>query len=141
MLRRRFPTRAMNVHLYAIVWIDHHEAKVFHFDATEVDRLVIRPHDPSRRIRHEANSAGSGDRAADQDFFEQIAEAITDARSILVTGPANGKSELVAYVTHRHPDIARRIAGVETIDHPGSVAFVALARIYFGVEDRRRPRI
>jgi len=130
----------MNAHFYAIVWIDHQEAKVFHFNATEIDRLVIRPHDPARRIRHEASSFGS-DRPEDQDYFERIAGAIADARAILITGPESAKSELAAHVMHRHLDLARRIAGVETIDHPGSGALVALARIYFGAGDRRRPRI
>ncbi len=128
----------MNVHFYAIVWIDRQEAKIFHFGATEVDRLVIRPHDPARRIRHEAHSIGEAH--ADREFFEQVAEAITDARAILITGPANAKSELVAHVTHGHPDLARRIAGVEAIDHPGNGALAALARIYFRDEDRRRSR-
>jgi len=121
----------MNADFYAIVWIDHQEAKIFHLDVTEIDRLVIRPHDPARRIRHEANSFG-GDRPEEQDFFfERIAGAIIEARAILITGPESAKSELAAHVMHRHLDLARRIAGVETIDHPGSGALVALARIYF----------
>ena len=49
----------MNDHFYAIVWIDHQEAKIFHLKATEIDRLVIRPHDPACRIRHETRSFGS----------------------------------------------------------------------------------
>lgn len=130
----------MNDHFYAIVWIDHQEAKIFHLKATEMDRLVIRPHDPAYRIRHETSSFGS-DRPEDQDSFERIARAIANARAILITGPENAKSELAAHVMHRHLDLARRIAGVETIDHPGNSALIALARIYFGAGDRRRSRI
>lgn len=128
--------RVMNVHFCASVWIDHREAKILHFSATEADRPVIRPHDPARRVRREASLTGSGDAPADQSFLEQVARAITDAGTILMTGPANAKSELVAHVTHRHPDLARRVAGVETIDHPGSGALIALARINFGAADR-----
>ncbi len=130
----------MNAQFYAIVWIDRREAKIFHFNATDIDRLVIRPHDPARRIRHEANSLGR-DGPEDQEFFERITGAITDARAILITGPESAKSELAVHVMHRHLDLARRIAGVETIDHPGSSALVALARIYFGAGDRRHRRI
>jgi hypothetical protein len=28
----------MSDHYHAVLWIDHHQAKVFHFDATDVDR-------------------------------------------------------------------------------------------------------
>lgn len=131
----------MNAYYHAIVWIDHREAKIFHFNATEVDRLVVRPHDPTRHIHHKANSIGSGNAPADWDFFEQVAEAIADAKAILITGPASAKSDLVSHVTRRHPGLARRIAGVETIDHPSDGALVALAGIYFKVEDRLQPQI
>ena len=30
----------MNQHYHAIVWIDHHEARVFHFSANDVERLA-----------------------------------------------------------------------------------------------------
>lgn len=126
----------MNLQNHAIVWIDHQEAKIFHFNASEVDRVVIRPHDPTRRIRREANSIGGDDAPADRDFFEHVAEAITDPKAILITGPSSTKSELVTHLAHHHPDLAQRIAGVETIDHPGDGAFLAVARIYFKTEDR-----
>lgn len=140
-IQMRAEIRAMTAHYHAIVWIDHREAKIFQFNAIEVDRFVIHPHDPTRRIHHKANSIGSGNAPADRDFFEQVAEAIADARAILITGPASAKSELAAHVTRCHPDLARRIAGVETIDHPGDSALVALARIYFKAEDRLHPQI
>jgi stalled ribosome rescue protein Dom34 len=131
----------VNADYHTIVWIDQREAKIFQFNATEVDRLVIRPHDPTRRIRQEANSIGRGDGPTDRDFFEKVAEAIADARAVLITGPASAKTGLDAHITRRHPDLARRIAGVETIDHPGNGALAALARIYFKAEDRLQPRI
>ena len=28
-------------HYHAVVWIDHREARVFHFSPTEVDKLVV----------------------------------------------------------------------------------------------------
>jgi len=45
----------MNEHHYhAVIWIDHREARVFHFGATDVERLVLRPDNPTRPIHHEA---------------------------------------------------------------------------------------
>lgn len=32
----------MQPHYHAIVWIDHHEAKIFHFDSTGIDSTTVR---------------------------------------------------------------------------------------------------
>jgi stalled ribosome rescue protein Dom34 len=125
----------------AIVWIDHREAKIFHFKATEVDRMILHPHNPTRHIHHKANAIGSGDAPLDHEFFEQVTEAIADAKAILITGPSSAKSELAAHVARHHPDIARCVVGVETIDHPSDGALIAVARLYFKAENRSRPRI
>ena len=50
----------MASHYHAIVWIDHREAKVFHFNATEVDHMILHPHNPTRHIHHKANAIGGG---------------------------------------------------------------------------------
>jgi hypothetical protein len=47
-------------HYHAVIWIDHHEARVFHFCPTDVERLVLHPDHPTRHIHHKANSIGSG---------------------------------------------------------------------------------
>jgi stalled ribosome rescue protein Dom34 len=131
----------MTSHYHAIVWIDHREAKIFHINATEVDRLVVHPHDPTKHLHHKANSIGSGNAPLDHEFFESVADAISDAKEILITGPSSAKSELVAHITHHHPELARRILGVETIDHPSDGALIAIARIHFKAKDRMRPQI
>ena len=39
-------------HFHAVVWIDHHEARVFHFSPTDVEKLIarwatkVKPEDP-----------------------------------------------------------------------------------------------
>jgi hypothetical protein len=33
----------MSEHVHAVVWIDHHEARIFHFNASEADGLVTAP--------------------------------------------------------------------------------------------------
>jgi stalled ribosome rescue protein Dom34 len=131
----------MPSHYHAIVWIDHREAKIFHFKATEVNYMILHPHNPTRHIHHKANAIGNGDAPLDLEFFEQVTEGIADAKAILITGPASAKSELAAHVARRHPDIARCVVGVETIDHPCDGALVAVARLYFKAEDRARPQI
>ena len=36
----------MTTHYHAVIWIDHHEARIFHFNATDVDLMVLSPDRP-----------------------------------------------------------------------------------------------
>ena len=128
----------MSGHYHAVVWIDHAEARVFHFNAGEVDKVVLHPDNPTRHIHHKANAIGSGHAAERQAFFHEVAQAIADAGSVLITGPANAKTELFKHI-HRHdPKFVDKIAGVETVDHPSDGALVKHARHYFKAADRMR---
>jgi len=130
----------MTGHYHAIVWIDHHEARIFHFNLAEVDRLVLHPHNPTRHIHHKANSIGSGHAAEDQDFFHQVATSIAGAGAVLITGPANAKGELVKHIQGHDPELIKIIAGIETVNHPSDGILVAHARTYFKAADRMRPQ-
>lgn len=123
-------------HYHAAVWIDHHEARVFHFNATDVDEIVVHPEHPTRHIHHKANSIGSGHTSEDHAFFQDVISAIGTASAILVTGPANAKTELIKHIHRHNPQLIERIAAVETVDHPTDGAFVAHARRYFRAADR-----
>jgi stalled ribosome rescue protein Dom34 len=122
-------------HFHAVVWIDHREARVFHFSAAEVEQLVLRPDHPTKHIHHKANSIGSGHAAADQEFLHAVVLSIADAGAILVTGPGSAKTELVKHIHHHDPKLMKALAGVETLDHPSDAQLVALARHYFKAAD------
>src|ERR1700682_1540067 len=127
-------------HFHAVVWIDHHEARVFQFSPTDVERLVLHPDHPTRHIHHKGNSIGSGHAAEDPDYLRAEVESFAGAGAVLVTGPANTKTELAKYI-HRHdPKRMEVIAGVETVDHPSDAALVAYARRYFKAADRMLPQ-
>jgi hypothetical protein len=68
-------------HYHAVIWIDHHEARVFHFNPTDVERLILHPDHPTRHIHHKANSIGSGHASEDHDYLHAAAESIADAGS------------------------------------------------------------
>lgn len=130
----------MGEHFHAVVWVDHHEARVFHFNAEEAQREQVRPEHPTRHIHHKANSVGSGHSAEDQNFFSAVVEAIGGARAVLITGPASAKHELVKHI-ERHPSQLRaRVAGVETMDHPTDGELLAHARQFFRAADRMAPQ-
>jgi stalled ribosome rescue protein Dom34 len=127
-------------HNHAVVWIDHREARVFHFSPSDVERLVLHPDNPTRHIHHKANSIGSGHAAEDQHFLHAAAEAIADAGEVLITGPANAKNELVKHIDQHDHELMKKIVGVETVDHPSDAQLVAHARHYFKAEDRMLPQ-
>ena len=130
----------MSSHYHAIVWIDHREARVFHFNASDVDRLVLHPDNPTRHIHHKANTIGSGHAPEDQQYLQHVTEAIGDAGAVLITGPANEKTELVKHIERHAPLLKAKIAGVETVDHPTDGQLVAHARTYFKADNQASHR-
>jgi stalled ribosome rescue protein Dom34 len=128
----------MSSHYHAIVWIDHHEARIFQFDATDVDSTTIRSSHPHQHIHHKANSGDSGHAAVDKAFLEQVSHALQQAGVVLITGPAGAKKELASYIEHEQPSLAKRIAAVHTLDHPTDGELVKLARTFFVADDRMR---
>jgi stalled ribosome rescue protein Dom34 len=127
-------------HFHAVIWIDHREARVFHFSPSDVDKLVLHPDHPTKHIHHKANSIGSGRAGADKEFLHAVAESVADAGAVLITGPANTKNDLVKHIHEHDPRLMKIIAGVETVDHPSDGELVAHARHYFTATDRMTPQ-
>ncbi len=123
-------------HFHAVVWIDHREARVFHFNPTEIDKLVIHPDHPTKQVHHKAGAVGSGHAGGDHEFLHAVAQAIADAGAVLITGPGNAKAELVRHIESHDPALKKLIAGVEAVDHPSDGQLVAHARKYFKAEDK-----
>jgi stalled ribosome rescue protein Dom34 len=130
----------LSQHFHAAVWIDHHEARVFHFNADDAEHVVVHPEHPTRHIHHKAHSIGSGHTAEDQAFFHSVIEAIGNAGAVLIGGPANAKHELFKHIQRHAPQLLARIAAVETLDHPTDGELLAHARKYFRAADRMAPQ-
>ncbi len=131
----------MSAHVHAVIWIDHHEARIFHFSASEVDRLVIHPDRPARHLHHKAHSIGSGNAPEDHGFLQRVADALSDASAILVTGPGNEKTELMKHIRQHAPALVQKIVAVETVDHPSDRQLVDHARRHFKADHMMPPRI
>jgi stalled ribosome rescue protein Dom34 len=126
-------------HYHAMIWKDHREARVFHISPTDVETLVLRPDNPTRHIHHKANSIGSGYATPSPDYLHEVAASVEDAGAVLVTGPANAKTELVEYIHLHDPKLGNAIAGVETVDHPSDAQLVAYTGKYLMATDRMQP--
>ncbi len=130
----------MAEHFHAIVWIDHHEARIFRFNWAEHDRQVIRPDHAVVHIHHRAGSVDGKRADEDQGFYAAVAAALADAGAFLVTGPANAKTELVKHIERSQPALHARLAGVETVDHPSDGVLLDHARRVFRTYDRTQPQ-
>jgi stalled ribosome rescue protein Dom34 len=128
----------MSEHFHVIVWIDHSEARVFGVGREGADQQVIGTHTHQRHLHHKANSGDSGKAPIDNEFYDRVAHSIQSAGALLITGPANAKTELVTYIKHHFPEIAKRISAVEPLDHPSDGELIAVARKFFRADDRMR---
>jgi hypothetical protein len=53
----------------------------------------------------------------------------------------SAKSELAAHLMRHHPEVAARIVGMETVDHPSDGALAAVARLRFNTKDNSQSPI
>ncbi len=128
-------------HYHAVVWIDHAQARIFHFNVEEgdkADKIVIRPDHSVRDIHH--GQKRTGQRIPDDNaFFERIAETITDARAILIVGPAQEKDAFAKFLAEKRPAIRTHVEAVESADHPTDGQLLDHARRFVKAADRLRP--
>ncbi len=127
-------------HYHAVVWIDHRQARVFHFSAEDADKIVVHAERPVREYHRKEKRTGLH-LAEDQSFLEEVTEAVADAEAILVVGPSNEKDELVKHIARVHPGLMVKVEGVESADHPSDRELVAHARRFVKAADRMRPQL
>lgn len=136
-------------HLHAIVWIDHRRARVMHMsplppndpeEATAAELLVVESRQPRRKVHLKFRQRGSGRLPIDHVFFDEVVSAIGETEEVMVVGPGVAKTEFVNDVTRRHPQVARRIVSVTTVDHPTDGQLLAFARQEFARIDAMRPQ-
>jgi stalled ribosome rescue protein Dom34 len=127
----------MQGHFHAVVWIDHRQARVFHFNADDADKIVVHPDHPVHE--HHRTKKGTGQHEKeDQAFLEEVTKTIAEAGAILIVGPANEKNELMKHIERVHPKMKVNVEGVESADHPTDGELVAHARRFLRSADRMR---
>jgi stalled ribosome rescue protein Dom34 len=121
---------------HALVWLDHNEAKVFHFHPDSVDAATVQT--PKKHVhRHPKGAEDRKDHPDDMKrYYHSVVESLAGAEHILVVGPGKAKLEFVRH-THKHdPAVEPKIIGVETVDHPTDGQLIAYAKKYFVAADR-----
>jgi stalled ribosome rescue protein Dom34 len=123
---------------HAVVWLDHLHAKVIDFTFTDEHVQMVNSESEHRQVHRKSGAPGSGKHADDRGFFDGVVAALGDARDVLVAGPGVAKQAFVKDLEHRHPEWARRVVGVETMDHPSVDDLLVAARRYFKRIDNLR---
>ncbi|MEO6122420.1 MAG: translational machinery protein [Ilumatobacteraceae bacterium] len=122
--------------VHAIVWLDHFEARIISFSVDQAKTFEVHNQSAERNIHRKAGSIGSGHAADDHHFFDEIAGSLVGIHEVLIVGPGNAKTAFTTYVDKRHPDLQRRVVGIETMDHPTDGELLAHARKSFTAIDQ-----
>lgn len=117
---------------HAVLWIDHHNAKIQQFNATDVKAHTVKDH------THYTRQHGSDVRAV-HEFYAEVCDALTGIKEILVTGSRQSQADFKHYVEKHRAALAPHIAGWETVDHLSDGQLVALGRKFFDKVDRMPP--
>lgn len=118
------------------VWLDHHEARIFHVDLDSFDERALAA--PLHHL-HRRKTAVEPKARKDEEhhFFADIAKAIASADEILVLGPSTAKTQLLHYLHEHARALEGKVIGVETADHPTDAQIVAHVKSHFGVPPPR----
>lgn len=126
-------------HYHAVIWIDHHEAHVIEFGTDGQSDEIVRPRNPIRHLHKKAGSMSGWRAEEDPAYFENVVAALGQAGEILITGPAGAKLAFFKHIQSKHPALAAKVIGVETVDHPTDGELVRFAKKYFHKAERMLP--
>lgn len=123
-------------HNHGFVWIDHREARIFGVSVDDVDEVIIHDAHAPTHIHRRADHVHLGKAAPDKEFLDEVAAKLAGFRGIVIVGPGNARTELAGYLTDAHPAIAKKVWGIEPMDHPSDSQLIAVARKYFRAASR-----
>ena len=123
-------------HFHAVVWIDHDEAHVIHFNSDESEELTVHSKHRSEHLQHKNGKIGNGRAPQNHDYYGFVEAALAETKEILIVGPANAKRELEKHMKQHAKALAACIVGVESVDHPTDGEILRFARKYFKASDR-----
>lgn len=131
----------MTQHFHAVVWIDHHEARILDFNAEDANADKVTPKHKATRKHAQFTGRASWRESEDAAFFDEVAGKLAGAGEILIVGPANAKLGFLKRLQHKHSPVADHVVGIETVDHPSNAELVDYARAYFRKADRMLPQV
>ena len=114
---------------HAVVWIDHHNAKVLQFDAQQVQVRKVQAHN------HNTGQHGSTVRT-EHEFFGEVCDELAGIGQVVVTGSHMALTSFRHYVDKHRVSLVEHVLGWEIVDRPTEAQLVAYARKYFVDHER-----
>jgi stalled ribosome rescue protein Dom34 len=105
---------------HAVLWLDHHEARLLQFDAEHVELERIREHS------HHTKQHGSAVRS-EHEFYAEVCERMAGIAELLVTGSHQAQADFKHYLAKHRPALQSQVAGYETVAKPSDAQLVARA--------------
>jgi stalled ribosome rescue protein Dom34 len=118
---------------HAIVFLDHHHARVFHLDGTNKNNVTLKE---AARRETDNRHHSDGKRPAHDAFYHAVAESLRGANEILVVGPGTARIEFKHHLEPHDAAIDKHVVGVEAVDHPTEGQLLALAKKRFKAIDQ-----
>lgn len=131
----------MTSHHHAVIWIDHHEARIIHFNAAAEEEEVVRPAHPPRHLYAKAGSTSGTHITDEPEFYRDVAEALDGATAVLIAGPSAAKTEFVKYLLKHSPQMLEHVSGIETLARVTDHQLIAEGRRYFAKTDRMHSQL
>ncbi len=128
-------------HSHAVVWLDSREARIFSFNAEDVEKRRVKADAPYRQVHHRSGSVGGGHVRDNREFFEAVPAALeatlNDVGEWLILGPGETRKDFEKYVRgHAETTLAPKLVGIGPMDHPSDNELIAAARKNFKAMDR-----
>jgi stalled ribosome rescue protein Dom34 len=122
--------------IYAVLWIDHHEARIAFVSHDESDEIVVHADQARHHLRSKAGNPEGYRATEDHVFFQKVANDLAPVKGFLVVGPANAKTQFVKHLHRYDPRLIERLSAIESMDRLTDGELLALARKYFKRVDR-----
>lgn len=122
---------------HTAVWIDHHEAHIFHLDAKRAAAERI-PLAPKQHAHHRSTDVADArpSKKKLRRFFHKVGKSLSGKGDILLVGPATTKLAFLRFAHKHHRRVDERIVGIETVAKPTASAFLSYAMSYFTAHEK-----
>ncbi|MDB5397586.1 MAG: hypothetical protein JWM91_5092 [Rhodospirillales bacterium] len=132
--------RVMATGTHAVVWIDHHEARIAFVSHDATGEVILHPGHAKHHLRSKAGSPEGRRATEDHVFYQKVANDLAHIRGFLVVGPANAKTEFVKHLHRYDPRLVERLSAIESMDRLTDGELMDAARKYFKRVDRMIPQ-
>lgn len=122
---------------HVAVWLDHREARVFHFHPESDVEFTVAGPPHNDHHKHTRGQEGLKEHPEDaKRFYHELMSQLQGAEQLLIAGPGVAKLEFSRYLHEHDQTLEKRIVGIETVDHPSDGQLVQFATTYFKRTDR-----